>query len=45
MGCSIITDLCLPDTLEPVSLSQILAVAERSEPSLTSLVSGVVAKL
>src|SRR5579862_8116585 len=45
MGCSIITDLCLPDTLEPVSLEQILTVAARSEPFLTSLVAGVVAKL
>ena len=45
MGCSIITDLCLPDTLEPVSLEQILTVAGRSEPFLTSLVAGVVAKL
>jgi purine-nucleoside phosphorylase len=45
LGVSIITDLCLPDTLEPVALEQILAVANRSEPFLTSLVSGVVEKL
>jgi purine-nucleoside phosphorylase len=45
LGVSIITDLCLPDTLEPVEIGQILAVANRSEPFLTALVSGVVERL
>jgi purine-nucleoside phosphorylase len=45
LGVSIITDLCLPDTLEPTSIEQILAIANKSEPFLTALVSGVVERL
>src|SRR5688572_3232611 len=45
LGISIITDQCLPDALEPASLGKIIAVATRAEPSLTALVSGVVARL
>jgi purine-nucleoside phosphorylase len=45
LGVSIITDMCLPDALEPASLPKILAIAERAEPNLTSLVAGVVGRL
>ena len=45
LGISIITDQCLPDALEPASLEKIIAVANRAEPSLTRLVSGVVERL
>lgn len=45
LGVSIITDMCIPETLEPASLEKILAVAARAEPNLTSLVTGVVEKL
>jgi purine-nucleoside phosphorylase len=45
LGISIITDLCIPETLEPASLDKILAVAGVAEPKLTALVEGVVAKL
>jgi len=45
LGISIITDLCLPDTLEPASLDRILAVAGEAEPRLTELVTGVVSRL
>jgi purine-nucleoside phosphorylase len=45
LGISIITDQCLPDALEPASLDRILATAGRAEPSLTSLVMGVVERL
>lgn len=41
LGCSIITDQCLPDALEEASLEQILAVAATAEPRLTALVQGV----
>ena len=41
LGCSIITDQCLPDALEEASLDKILAVAARAEPHLTALVQGV----
>lgn len=45
LGISIITDMCIPETLEPASLEKILAVARQAEPRLTALVEGVVARL
>lgn len=45
LGCSIITDQCLPDALEPASLERILAVAGKAEPTLTALVRGVLERL
>ncbi len=43
LGISVITDLCLPETLEPASLEKILAVAAGAEPKMRTLVRGVVA--
>lgn len=37
LGVSIITDQCLPDALEEASLEKIIAVANRAEPHLTTL--------
>ena len=45
LGLSIITDLCLPDALEPASVEQIIGVAMRAEPALTRVVRGVVERL
>jgi purine-nucleoside phosphorylase len=45
LGISIITDLCLPDALEPASVEKIIAVAGRAEPNLTTLVCGVMERL
>ncbi len=45
LGISIITDACVPETLEPASLEKILAVAATAEPKLTALVRGVVERL
>lgn len=45
LGISIITDACVPETLEAASLEKILAVAATAEPKLTALVRGVVARL
>jgi purine-nucleoside phosphorylase len=42
LGLSIITDMCLPDSLEPATVEKIIAVANGAEPSLTALVRGVV---
>jgi purine-nucleoside phosphorylase len=41
LGISIITDACVPETLEAASLAKILAVAATAEPKLTALVRGV----
>ena len=45
LGFSIITDMCRPDALEPVSLEKILAVASGAEPKLTTLVRGVLERM
>jgi len=45
LGFSIITDMCIPDALEPASLERILAVASRAEPTLTTLVRGVLERM
>lgn len=45
LGVSIITDLCLPDALEPATVEKIIGVATRAEPHLTSLITGVLERL
>ncbi len=45
LGLSIITDMCIPDALEPTDLSKIVAAAKRAEPRLTTLVRGVLEQL
>jgi purine-nucleoside phosphorylase len=41
LGFSIVTDLCLPDALQPVSIEEIIAVANEAEGKLRILVRGV----
>ena len=45
LGISILTDQCLPDALEPATVEEIIAVASRAEPHLTTLVRGVLERL
>ena len=45
LGLSIITDMGLPDALQPASLAKILKAASLAEPQLTKIVAAVVAKL
>ena len=45
LGLSIITDMCIPETLEPASLDRILAVARKAEPGLTDVVAGVLERM
>jgi purine-nucleoside phosphorylase len=42
---SVLTDLCDPDHLEPVTLEKVLAAAAKAEPQLAALVKGLVARL
>ncbi len=42
---SVLTDLCDPDHLEPVTLEKVLAAAAKAEPHLAALVKGLVARL
>jgi purine-nucleoside phosphorylase len=41
LGFSIITDMCLPDALEPVRIEEIIAVANLAEVKLRTVVTGV----
>jgi len=43
VGFSIVTDMCLPDALEPLDVDKIIATANAAEPNLRKLVMGVLA--
>jgi purine-nucleoside phosphorylase len=43
VGFSIVTDMCLPDALEPADVPKIIAIANAAQPKLTKLVLGVLA--
>jgi purine-nucleoside phosphorylase len=45
LGLSVITDMCLPDHLEPAVLAKIIAIANEAEPKLRTIVRGVLAQL
>ncbi len=45
LGFSIVTDLCLPDALDPVKLEDILAVARQAEAKLRTIVTRVLERL
>lgn len=42
-GLSVITDMCFPDTLQPVDVEQIIATANQAEPTMRKLVTGILA--
>jgi purine-nucleoside phosphorylase len=43
LGISIITDMCLPDALEPVNIEEIINVARQAEPRLTKILEEFIA--
>ena len=45
MSVSLVSDMCIPETLKPVNIEEIIAVAARCEPLLTKLFRGVVEAL
>ncbi|GAB4145304.1 MAG: purine-nucleoside phosphorylase [Planctomycetaceae bacterium] len=45
LGFSVVTDLCLPDALEPVEISKILAVAAEGGEKLSRLIPRIVEQL
>jgi purine-nucleoside phosphorylase len=45
LALSVVTDLCFPESLEPVNIQRILAVAASAEPSLTRIVTRVLERL
>jgi purine-nucleoside phosphorylase len=45
LGISVITDKCDPDTLKPVDIREIIAIASKAEPKLVALVQGFLAEM
>lgn len=45
LALSCVTDMCLPDELEPVDIEKILSTARKTEPILTQLVSEIIREL
>lgn len=45
LGISIITDECFPDSLKPTTVEEVIAVANKAEPKLTSIMKEVVRRL
>jgi len=45
LGLSVVTDLCFPDSLQPVSLPEIIASANDAEPRVRTLVRRIVAEI
>ena len=44
-GMSIITDECFPDTLKPVTVEEVIAVAGKAEPKLTMIMKELIRRL
>jgi purine-nucleoside phosphorylase len=40
-GLAVVTDMCLPDALQPANIDHIIATANSAEPKLSALISGV----
>ena len=45
LGLSVVTDSCLPDALEPAVLDKIIAIANKAEPKLVTLIEKVLETL
>ncbi len=45
LGLSIVTDMCLPDALQPVNIDEIITTANEAEPKLRRIVHGVLAEM
>ncbi|MBM4175682.1 MAG: purine-nucleoside phosphorylase [Ignavibacteria bacterium] len=44
-GITIITDLCFPESLEPVNVEKIIAVAKKAEPKMTLLMKKLIERI
>ena len=45
LGLSVITDACVPETLKPINVAEIIRIANRAEPALTTIIKGVLTEL
>ena len=44
-GVSIVTDECFPETLKPVTLEEVIAIANQAEPKMTAIMKELVARM
>jgi len=45
LGLSVITDECVPETLKPVNITEIIETANKAEPKLTKIMKKVIEQL
>ena len=45
LGLSVVTDICLPDALEPADVAEIIRIANETEPKLRTIMRRVIAEL
>lgn len=45
LGISVVTDICLPDALEPVNIDEIIAIANDTGPRLETLITSFLAEV
>lgn len=45
LAIAVVSDMCIPETLKPASVEELLRVANAAEPRLTALVCGLIAQL
>jgi purine-nucleoside phosphorylase len=45
LAVSCITDLCIPETLKPVNIEEIIATANKAEPLITKLIAEVIKRI
>lgn len=45
LGFSVITDMCLPDHLEPADIEEIVRTGRKAEPKLTRIIKGVIRRI
>jgi purine-nucleoside phosphorylase len=45
LDLSVVTDLCLPDALQPANIDEIIRTAHEAEPKLRRLVGRLIAEL
>lgn len=45
LGLSILTDECFPDALKPVTIKEVIAVANKAEPKMTAVMKEVVRRM
>ncbi len=43
LGCSIVSDMCLPDALKQVDVADIITTANAAEPKLRKIILGILA--